>query len=61
MWNDLLAAIALLLVIEGILPFLNPQGLRKTLLTMSQLDDRTLRLIGLISMVAGVGLLYIVR
>ena len=61
MWNDLLAAIALLLVMEGILPFLNPQGLRKTLLTMSQLDDRTLRLIGLISMVAGVGLLYIVR
>jgi len=61
MWNDLLAAVALVLVLEGILPFLNPQGLRKTLLTMSQLDDRTLRWIGLISMTAGVGLLYIVR
>ncbi len=61
MWDDLLAAIALVLVLEGILPFLNPQGLRKTLLTMSQLEDRSLRWIGLISMTLGVGLLYLVR
>lgn len=61
MWDDLLAAIALVLVLEGILPFLNPQGLRKTLLTMSQLEDRSLRSIGLISMAIGVGLLYLVR
>ncbi|MEE8342882.1 MAG: DUF2065 domain-containing protein [Gammaproteobacteria bacterium] len=61
MWDDLLAAIALVLVLEGILPFLNPQGLRKTLITMSQLEDRSLRWIGLISMTLGVGLLYLVR
>lgn len=61
MWDDLLAAIALVLVLEGILPFLNPQGLRKTLLTMTQMDDRSLRWIGLISMLAGLGLLYLVR
>ena len=61
MWNDLLAALALLLVIEGILPFLNPQALRTTLLQMSKLDDRALRLLGLGSMLAGVALLYWVR
>ncbi len=61
MWNDLLAAVALLLVIEGILPFLNPQTLRNTLQQMIKLDDRSLRMIGLASMLAGVALLYWVR
>jgi uncharacterized protein YjeT (DUF2065 family) len=61
MWRDLLAALALLLVIEGLLPFLNPQGLRRTLEQLRQLDDRALRLIGLASMVLGALLLYWVR
>lgn len=60
-WNDLLAAIALLLVIEGMVPFLNPKSLRQMLATVSQLDDRTLRIVGLISMIIGVVLLTIVR
>jgi len=60
-WNDLLAALALVLVIEGIVPFLNPQSLRKMLVTVAQLDDRTLRITGLISMICGVVMLYIVR
>lgn len=59
--RDLLTAIALLLVIEGILPFLNPAGLRKTLLTVAQLNDRTLRFLGLSAMVAGCLLLYLVK
>ncbi|MHB8473798.1 MAG: DUF2065 domain-containing protein [Gammaproteobacteria bacterium] len=61
MWNDLLAALALLLVMEGILPFLSPKALRKTLQQMSALDDRALRVIGLVSMLAGLALLYWVR
>lgn len=60
-WTDLLAALALVLVIEGIVPFLNPQSLRKMLVTVAQLDDRTLRITGLISMICGVVMLYIVR
>ena len=60
-WSDLLAALALVLVIEGMVPFLNPQSLRRMLETVSQLDDRTLRITGLISMLCGVVLLYIVR
>ena len=60
-WGDLLAALALVLVIEGMVPFLNPQSLRRMLETVSQLDDRTLRITGLVSMLCGVVMLYIVR
>jgi uncharacterized protein YjeT (DUF2065 family) len=60
-WSDFLAALALLLVIEGVIPFVNPQALRRMLATMSQLDDRSLRIAGLVSMVLGVVMLYIVR
>jgi uncharacterized protein YjeT (DUF2065 family) len=60
-WQDLLAAIALLLVLEGITPFLNPAGLRRTLQLVSELSDRTLRTIGFGSMLAGALLLYFVR
>ena len=61
MWHDIGIAIALLLVIEGILPFLNPQGMKKTLLMMAQLNDRSLRTMGLVSMLFGVALLYMVN
>jgi len=60
-WADLLAACALVLVIEGMLPFMNPGYLRRMLETVSQLDDRTLRVAGLVSMLSGITLLYLVR
>jgi len=61
MWQELWVALALLLVIEGIMPFISPKGLRESLLTMASLSDRTLRVGGLISMVLGVLLLYLIR
>ncbi len=61
MWQDFLAAIALVLILEGILPFLSPTRLRKTLLLAAQLDDSSLRFIGLTAMVAGSVLLFVVR
>jgi uncharacterized protein YjeT (DUF2065 family) len=60
-WGDLLAALALVLVIEGIVPFISPQSLRRMLATVSQLDDRSLRITGLVSMILGVVMLYLVR
>ena len=60
-WSDLLAALALYLVLEGVLPFLNPQAMKRVLTTMATFSDRQLRLWGLTSMVAGVLLLYFVR
>ena len=60
-WHDLLAALALLLVLEGIIPFVNPAGLRKTLETIGKLNDGQLRTIGMISMALGLLLLFFVR
>ncbi|HGX94172.1 MAG TPA: DUF2065 domain-containing protein [Candidatus Tenderia sp.] len=61
MWQDLLAAIALVLVLEGLLPFLSPGRMRTLYQQMASADDRTIRITGLVSMVGGVVLLYLVR
>ena len=61
MWQDVLAAVGLMLVFEGIMPFLNPQGVKETLLQILQLEERILRLLGLGSMLLGLLLLYLVR
>lgn len=61
MWSDLFVALALLLVLEGIMPFLNPAGMKRTLLFISEMTDSQLRFAGLSSMLAGIILLYIVH
>ena len=61
MWHDILITVALILVIEGILPFLSPDQLRKALLLMIQMDDKQLRFSGLTSMLVGVIVLYLIN
>jgi uncharacterized protein YjeT (DUF2065 family) len=61
MWHDLFVAMAMVLIIEGVLPFVHPQGIRKTLQLISQLNDGQLRTIGAISMLLGIIALYIVN
>lgn len=58
MWLELLRAIGLVLVIEGILPFLYPSRWRRMVAMLATVDDKSLRTVGLISMVAGVAMLY---
>ncbi len=60
-WSDLLAAFALYLVLEGVMPFLNPDALRRALISMVGLSNQQLRTLGLLSMLAGLVLLYFVR
>jgi uncharacterized protein YjeT (DUF2065 family) len=60
-WGDLAAAFAIYLVLEGLMPFANPGAMKRALLQLSELDERTLRIGGFLSMVAGAVLLYIVR
>ena len=60
-WSDLLAAFALYLVLEGIMPFLNPPLMKRVMLSFVQSSDRQLRVGGLVSMVAGLVLLFFVR
>ncbi|MBM4219670.1 MAG: DUF2065 domain-containing protein [Gammaproteobacteria bacterium] len=60
-WPELAAALGLLLVIEGILPFLNPRGMRRALERIASVDDGTLRAAGIASMLAGVLVLWFAR
>ena len=60
-WGDLWAAFALYLVLEGLMPFLNPGAMKRTLLRLAGLEERTLRIAGFASMIAGALLLYFVR
>ncbi len=60
-WPDLAAALGLLLIVEGILPFLSPGGIKRALASMATMDDRALRIAGAGSMLAGLLLLWLVR
>jgi uncharacterized protein YjeT (DUF2065 family) len=60
-WQDLFAALALVLVIEGLLPFAAPEVLKKTLASMLAVENGALRLMGLFSMLLGLAILYFVR
>jgi len=61
MMTILLTAFALMLVIEGVLPFLMPELWRQTFRKLTEMSDGQIRFIGLTSMLAGLLLLYIVR
>jgi uncharacterized protein len=61
MLQNLAVAFCLMLVIEGIMPFLAPRRWRNMLTLLDQIDDNTVRLFGLGSMVVGTVLLYLVN
>ncbi|MBS98894.1 MAG: DUF2065 domain-containing protein [Oceanospirillaceae bacterium] len=61
LWRELLIGFCLMLVLEGIIPFLYPGRWRALVNRLAQVDDRTLRMTGLVSMLFGVGLLYLVH
>ena len=58
MGTTLLMAFALMLVIEGLLPFIAPSAWRETFRRLMQLNDGQIRFIGLTSMVLGLALRY---
>lgn len=57
-WNLLIGSAALLLVIEGVLPFLSPNRWRAVLERITRMNDGQIRFIGMSSMLAGIALLY---
>ncbi len=60
-WHELWIAFCLLLVIEGIIPFLYPQRWRSLVAQLAQISDSSLRMVGFISMIAGTALLLLSR
>jgi len=55
----ILAAFALMLVFEGLLPFLSPSVWRKLFERATQMSDGQIRFFGLSAMVVGVLLLFV--
>jgi len=60
-WRDLFVALALVLVIEGLIPFAAPGRYRRMVEMLGSIGERQLRIGGLAMMVVGLGLLYMVR
>ncbi len=60
-WTDLFAALAIVCIIEGIMPFINPSATRRLLARMVAMQERELRIGGLVSMLVGLAILYLVR
>ncbi|MFO7787097.1 MAG: DUF2065 domain-containing protein [Halospina sp.] len=61
MWQDLLTALALVLIIEGVMPFLCPQRWQRMVEVLAQMAPSNMRWAGFASMLMGVILLYAVR
>ena len=61
MWQDLFTAFALYLVIEGMIPFIGPNRFRQAVAQIAKLSDNHLRATGLVVMILGLALLFVVR
>lgn len=60
-WTEILTALALVFVIEGMLPFISPTGYRRMVAEVTRLSDSQIRNTGLAIMFAGLLLLFVVR
>ncbi len=60
-WTEILTALALVLVIEGLLPFASPGRYRQMVAEIVRLSDNHIRIVGLIVILAGLALLYVIR
>ena len=60
-WHLFAVGLALVFVIEGVLPFVAPQRWRDMVRQIAQVDDSALRMLGLFSMLFGLGVLYLVN
>ncbi|MGI9288485.1 MAG: DUF2065 domain-containing protein [Pseudomonadales bacterium] len=61
MGHELAIAACLVLVFEGLLPFISPKRWRSMVATMATLDDKALRTAGLFCMMLGTLLLYLIN
>ena len=61
MLEDMIRAVGLMLVFEGVLPFLMPERWQRLLLSMTSIDQRYIRAVGLTSMLLGLSMLILMR
>lgn len=58
-WDVALSAVALVLIAEGLLPFLNPRSWRRIFERALQMSDGQIRFLGLVSVLCGVAMLLL--
>ena len=61
MTNELIVAIALVLILEGGLYALFPEGMRKMALQIQRVPESALRSTGLLAATIGVGIIWMTR
>jgi uncharacterized protein len=61
MWDTVLIAIALMLILEGMMPFLSPRTWREAFKKLIEMGDGQIRFIGLSSMMVGLLLLMLLK
>lgn len=58
-WESLWTALALVLVIEGLLPFFSPQSWKRTVQQITQLQDGQVRFFAFLAIIAGLLMLWL--
>ena len=60
-WKILVIAIGLVLVLEGIMPFIIPDKYKRFLLNLAHMDPKSLRVMGLVMMLIGVIIIVVMK
>ena len=60
-WQELFTAVALVFVLEGILPFLSPRGFKESMRMVADMQEKSLRMLGFVVMLIGLLILYFAR
>lgn len=61
LWREITIAICLVFIIEGAFPFLYPSRWRQLVSKLAHVDDHTMRMTGLASMLLGLVFLYMIN
>jgi len=61
MWQEIMTAFCLMLILEGMIPFLYPDRWKNVVKKLAEVDSRSMRMMGLASMLIGALSLYMVR
>jgi uncharacterized protein YjeT (DUF2065 family) len=60
-WSELLAALAIVCIIEGVMPFIHPAAMKRLLARLAVMGERELRLAGFFSILTGLLILFLVH
>lgn len=60
-WHEFFVGLCLVLVFEGIMPFLSPDKYKEMLQKISQLDEKQLRKLGFFAMLIGIIVLFLIK